>query len=122
MTGTNGPWHGDGKFFVQEETVKKVLYAGMLAGLGMMFGCASPVPMGALYTELKLPVAATGNGADKKHGVAECKSVLGLVATGDCSIETAKKNGGVSKVSAVDWEGKNILGIFGEYKLHVYGE
>lgn len=107
---------------MEEEAVKKILYVGMLAGLGMMSGCASPVPMGALYTELKLPVTATGNGADRKHGVAECKSVLGLVATGDCSIETAKKNGGITKVSTVDWEGKNILGIFGEYKLHAYGE
>lgn len=102
--------------------MKKILYAGLLAGFGIMSGCASPIPMGVLYTELKLPVAATANGGDRKHGVAECKSVLGLVATGDCSIETAKKNGGISKVSTVDWEGKNVLGLFGEYKLHVYGE
>ena len=94
---------------------------GMLAIAGMLSGCASAVPVGVLYTELKLPVTATSI-AGKKEGTAECRSVLSLVASGDCSIETAKKNGGITKVSGVDWESKNILGILGEYKVHVYGE
>lgn len=101
--------------------MKKVIYVAMLASLGMLFGCASPMPFGGLYTELKLPVTANGNGG-KKQGTAECKSILSLVAVGDCSIETAKKNGGISKVSVVDWEAKSVLGLFGEYKVHVYGE
>jgi hypothetical protein len=79
------------------------------------------MPVGSLYTELKLPVSATAN-QGKKQGTAECKSVLSLVATGDCSIDAAKKNGGITKVSHVDWEAKNILGLIGEYKIHVYGE
>ncbi len=77
--------------------------------------------MGSLYTELKLPITATST-QGKREGTAECKSIMALVAIGDCSIETAKKNGGISKVSAVDWEAKSILGIVGEYKIHVFGE
>jgi len=87
-------------------------------------GCATAYPVGALYTELKLPVGATSNSADarQKVGVATCTSVLSLVTTGDASIQAAMKNGGITKVSHVDWEVKNILGIYGEYKTTVYGE
>ena len=106
---------------IEEGSMKCVKVVGLLIGFGMLAGCASPMPMGALYTELKLPVTATGI-SGKKEGISECKSVLSLVATGDCSIETAKKNGGITKVSGADWEAKSILGIIGEYKLHVYGE
>jgi hypothetical protein len=100
---------------------KIVVSGALLAIAGMMSGCATPMPAGSLYTELKLPIAATGT-QGKKEGTAECKSILALFATGDCSINTAKKNGGITKVSGVDWEAKSILGIIGEYKIHVFGE
>jgi len=32
------------------------------------------------------------------------------------------KNGNITKISHVDWEAKNILGIIGNYKVTVYGE
>lgn len=90
--------------------------------VGTLAGCASSVPIGVLYTEIKLPVNATSAGvASPKVGTASCKSVLSMVATGDCSIEAAKKNGGISTVSHVDWEATNTLGIIGEYKITVYG-
>jgi hypothetical protein len=102
--------------------MKKVICVGMLSAIvGMMSGCASPMPMGAFYTELKLPITATA-AQGSKEGTAECKSIMALVAIGDCSIETAKKNGGITKVSNVDWEANSILGIIGNYKIHVYGE
>lgn len=90
------------------------------AGLG---GCATSMPMGALYTNLKLPVTATANaGSVEKTGTASCGSILGLFATGDCSLQTAMKNGNISKVSHVDWDANNVLGIVGNYTLTVYGE
>ena len=99
---------------------------GFVFVLGMAFmliGCAMLVPMGSVYTGVKLPMAATGNsGASAKTGEATCTSVLAVVATGDCSIEAAKKNGGITKVNHVDWEVQNILGIYGTYKVIVYGE
>jgi hypothetical protein len=77
-----------------------------------------------LYTNLKLPVNVTDNvhKASPKVGTAECQSILALVATGDCSIETAMRNGGITKVYHCDWEVENILGIIGKYKITVYGE
>ena len=91
-------------------------------GAGLLVGCASTHPIGTLYTNVKLPVAATDNSTATKVGTAECVSYLGLITTGDASIDTAKKNGGITKVSHVDWEVENTLGFIGKYKVVVYGE
>ena len=91
--------------------------------LCFVMGCATPFPMGTVYTEVKLPIAATANsGTATKVGTSECISVLAIVAIGDASIESAKKDGGITKIHYVDYEVKNILGIIGKYKVIVYGE
>ena len=96
--------------------------AGLMC-VGLLAGCATSFPVGSFYTELKLPLDVTSNaGKPTKVGTAECTSILSLVATGDASIDTAKKNAGITKVYHVDWEVKNILGIIGNYKVTVYGE
>ncbi len=103
--------------------MRKTKISAALLAAGMLAGCASPYPVGVLYSELKLPVGVTSNtGKSGKVGTAECASVLSLVATGDCSIDAAKKNGGITKVTHIDWDSKNVLGLFGQYKLIVHGE
>ncbi len=98
----------------------------LIAGASLWFltACATPFPVGTIYTELKLPVAVTSANTSRheKVGTAECTSVLALVTTGDASIQTAMKNGGIKKIHHVDWEVQNILGIIGKYKVVVYGE
>ncbi len=102
------------------KTFRVILAIGAMT---MLMGCALLVPMGNVYTGVKLPMAVTGNsGVSTKTGEATCVSVLAVVATGDCSIEAAKKNGGITKVNYVDWEVKSILGIYGTYKVIVSGE
>lgn len=98
-------------------------FLALLLAAAVLTGCASSYPTGMLYTQLKLPVLATGapSGA-LKVGTAECTSILALVATGDASINTAMKNGNITKVHHVDWDVENILGIIGKYKCTVYGE
>ena len=103
--------------------MKRLNICFALLAAAMLSGCASVYPIGGIYTEMKLPVAVTGNnGKSPKVGTAECVSVLSMIATGDCSIEAAKKNGGITKVNHVDWEAKSVLGLFGNYKLIVHGE
>ena len=89
----------------------------------MLAGCATPFPMGAIYTEVKAPVAL-GDGAlsYSKVGTSKATSVLGLVATGDCSIKAAAANGGIKNIKYVDYDAKNILGIYGEYTTTAYGD
>ena len=101
-------------------------YVRALLGLCLVVlvaGCATSIPLGSFYTDLKLPVAATPNASKApKVGTAECVSYLSLIATGDVSLQTAMRNGGITKIHYVDWEVENILGIIGKYKLTVYGE
>ena len=98
------------------------LSAGTLVALALLGGCASVYPVGIIYTEVKVPVDATANGSGTKVGTSKCTSILSWVATGDASIEAAKKNGGITKVTAVDWHARNILGVYGEYTCTVYGD
>jgi hypothetical protein len=46
---------------------------------------------------------------------------LGLWAEGDASIDTAKKNGGITTVSSVDAKVDSILGIVTTYTTTVRG-
>ena len=104
--------------------MKKKITTLMALAVAMAFlvGCASIYPIGMAYTEVKVPCEATSAAKDLKVGTSECISVLGLVAIGDASIEKAMKNGGITKIHHVDWDAKNILGIYGMYKTTVYGE
>lgn len=101
----------------------KATVFGMLtacAALGLA-GCASPLPVGGIYTAVTMPVAAGEGGTGTKVGTSQCNTILGLVATGDCSIETARQNGGIRTIRYVDWEAKSILGI-GTYTTKVHGD
>lgn len=87
-------------------------------------GCASvKSPLtGFWYTNVKTPITATGNSNSTKVGSAQAVSVLGIVATGDASIEAAAKSSGITKIHHVDAESTSILGFFAKYKIYVYGE
>ena len=93
-----------------------------VACAAMLTGCASVAPVGVLYTEMTLPLDATSADGGSKEGEAVCTTVLGLIATGDCSLETARSNGGITTVTHADWHTSNILGLIGTYTLTVYGE
>lgn len=102
--------------------MKKLLMTGLVSASLMLGGCATSMPVGSLLTSVNLPVTATGNkGESTKVGEASCTSILVLVATGDCSIDAAKKDGGITSVNHVDWKANNILGIIGNYKVVVHG-
>ena len=84
-------------------------------------GAASPVP-GALWANVKGPHTGTAATGASKMGKATCESVLGIIAWGDCSIETAKAHGGMTTVQYADVEVHNMLGIYSEYVTIVHGQ
>ncbi len=87
-------------------------------------GCAaarSPVT-GFLYSDVKANDSVTANTAATKVGRATATSILGWVATGDCSLDAAKKQGGITKVAHVDYESTSIIGIYATTTTVVYGE
>jgi len=103
---------------------KRTIYiASCLLAVFLLSGCASAIPQGLIYTEVKLPSAVGNDGMSySKVGVAKATSILGLVATGDASIKAAMANGKISKIKYVDYDAKNILGVYGEYTTTVYGD
>ncbi len=102
--------------------MKKLL---LVLGVSALFSSCAMVssPVAAvLYTDVKFGQTVTDNSLGKKVGTGEASSVLGIIATGDASIESAAKKAGISKISHVDVHVKNILGLYATYTVYVYGE
>ena len=98
-------------------------FLALAVAVGTLSGCAvasSPVH-GALYTDVKGPVAATAAQTHTKEGQSCANSVLGLVATGDASIEAARVAGGISQISSVSHSTMNILGFYATFCTIVRG-
>ncbi|PAU99523.1 TRL-like family protein [Helicobacter sp. TUL] len=102
--------------------MKSILASFSIASILLIFsGCATTTPVGAIFTDATLPLHATSvNGATKK-GEATCTSILGLVATGDCSIETAAQNGKIQSIRSVENKAYSVLGIYSTYTTIVWG-
>ena len=64
---------------------------------------ASPL-LGMIYNETKYGDMVTSHDAGTKEGKSCANSVLGIVATGDASIQAAKNN--VDGVSAFSWDNR----------------
>lgn len=95
----------------------------------VLAGCAMPFPRGGIYSDMTVPAMATGNTAltkttGLKVGTSTCESIMGLVATGDASIEAACAQGKITKIYHVDWKVLSDipLGIKTIYTTTVYGE
>lgn len=86
-------------------------------------GCVAPssagAPGGLLYNEVKDKAYFTtvdNSVSASKEGSSCTRSILGLVTTGDASVKTAMKNGGISKVHSYGRNSKAIL--FGAYQFN----
>jgi len=106
--------------------IKKKLQL-LIFGLGaalILSACqpvASPL-MGIFYNDTKYGDMVTSLDSGTKEGKACAKSFLGLVATGDASIQAAKNNGGITKVTHIDHSAKSTLGFDAEWCTIVRGE
>jgi len=104
------------------KTLKTIALASVAAC--MLSGCAivkSPLT-GFIYTDMKSPLMATSNSNSSKVGMASAQSILGIVATGDASIETAAKSAGITKIHHIDEHSYSVIGIIAKYEVIVYGE
>lgn len=88
-------------------------------------GCLSAPfqPPSGMVSVTKAPLSTEGNWeVGSKKGEASSFSILGLYASGDCSIATAARNGGLRKIGHVDYEYVNIVGIWQKATVIAYGE
>ena len=89
-------------------------FTALLALLALS-ACAGRGPVhGGIYQDTTYSIAATSNQAGNRVGEACASQILGWIATGDASIEAARRNGGITMVSSVDESATNILGIYGK--------
>lgn len=103
--------------------MKKIL---TVLGLLFMLSGTQANAMGLFYTDATYPVTATGvkteNLSAMKKGTASTTNILFLVEVGDASIDTAAKNGGISKISHIDIQEKSVFIFWRGVKVTVYGE
>lgn len=93
----------------------------LVCSIVIFSGCATYIPIGGYAVDGKMGTQDNG-GPTPKMGKACMRSILGLVASGDASIQAAKANGNITKVSTIDYEVENILGVVGNYCIVVRGE
>jgi TRL-like protein family len=88
-------------------------------------GCAhskrAPVP-GFLFSLVTAGEAVTSVDAMDAKGESCAHSVLGLFSWGDASIQAARVNGNVGRVSILDGKSMSILGLYARYCLSIRGE
>jgi hypothetical protein len=104
--------------------MRKMMLAAIAASTLMLGGCAlvATPAVGGIYTDVQWPGAATSNAGSSKSGKGECTSILGWVATGDCSISTIAKSAGITRIHHVDNHTTSILFVYGKLEVTVYGE
>ena len=101
--------------------------AALCALLVVVVGCyTAPVmpPAGFVYSGISAPLTTEFSGQDAglQSGEASSTSILGLVATGDCSIEAAAKEGGIRTVEFCDYTYLNVLGVYQRFTVVAYGK
>ena len=75
---------------------------------------------GFIYSGYKSP-GQVGAAADGKTGEACISSILGIIGTGDASIEAAKKAGGITQIAHIDHEQFGVLGVYATSCTVVHG-
>jgi hypothetical protein len=112
---------------MRKALVRSGLLALALASTMSLTGCIAvgwggvgAPAYGMLFTEIYGPIDAGGS-IGNKEGRACVQSILGLVATGDASIRSAARDGGITKIGSVDHYTRNIVGILGEFCTIVRG-
>jgi hypothetical protein len=74
------------------------------------------------YTPAAMAVEVNANVKREKTGTAVAQNILGILNTGDCSVEAAMKQGNITRINHIDYRQENVLGLFSKLTIFVYGE
>jgi hypothetical protein len=100
------------------KSISVLLLALMLGGCAT---AAAPVN-GVIWSNVKAPLTATASAEEPQRvGRASVRSILGVYASGDASIQTAARNGGITEIHHVDYESQSFFGVLSEFTVVVYG-
>ncbi len=94
-----------------------------------LLGCIGSAPIEApktpMFSNFKAPLSTNYENIEfgSKVGKATATSVLSLWTTGDLSIRTAAKNGGITKIKYVEYEYNNTMFfLYQKMTVIVYGD
>lgn len=103
---------------------KGLILVGLLISIFSITACAGVagytqpaglIPVGLIYTNSVSGSQILDNGATPTKEGKACGTYIVFIGTGDTSVETAMKNGGIKKLVFVSQSVKSILGpIYGE--------
>lgn len=86
-------------------------------------GIACAIAVCTMSCATTTPITATSNPVGNKVGVAQTTRILTIFGgKSDVGINTAAKNGGITRISHVDAFQKSYLGIVTINGVRVYGE
>ncbi len=102
--------------------MKKLFKTMAIVAVLSLTSCASLPTAATIYADVTEGLTATSNTFGTKVGKASATNILGLIATGDASINEAAKQAGIKKISHVDVKKVSILGLFTTTTTFVYGE
>lgn len=93
-----------------------------LSGCGFYMAPVMP-PQGLLFTSTSAPLDTNVERTEigDKTGESTAISILTLFAFGDCSVESAARNGNIDTVTYADYSYINVLGIYQGFTTIVYG-
>ena len=89
----------------------RLLVVAIVACAAMFASCSSTSP-----------ITATSNPVGNKCGEASATRILGFGGSDNIGINAAAKNGGITKISHVDFTKKSFLGLYTKFTTKVYGE
>lgn len=96
----------------------------LIVSVSLVFATAcvqSPTGPGLIYMNVKGPLGPASGTATPRVGRSCARVFMALFAWGDASIETAKRNGGITEVATVDHKSFNLIG-FGSFCTVVHGK
>ena len=104
----------------------KLIFFSLLFVQLFVFGCVTtgvmtPIGFSAVNISTQSGGLGVDRGIEEKTGESCSHNILGIVAFGDSSISSAKKQGGIEKVSYFDMEIVNVLGAYGKVCTIVKG-
>jgi hypothetical protein len=105
---------------VHKRLSRSLRIASITLAAALPLGCLGVQgPTFGLWMDVKGPIQ--GGSGGKKTGEACSQHWAGVVALGDASIETAAKNGEITRIKSVDYYAKNQI-VMGRFCTVVRGD
>ena len=102
--------------------IKILTLIGILFSIANLTSCIIHPLAGGLYTSWNAHFGDHQQEIGQKEGKSCVTNILGLISTGDASVKSAAKKAGINKITSIDYELSNVLGLYGTYYVIVTGE